>query len=233
MDLRWRQQWRIYRILYAKTINSEKLPNELTFIFHSCQIYFWQEFLIFIKLVKIRNLLWKLKIFFYLCVNQVQHRVKRCKSAVGYSVYLKWGQSIKDWYTTEYGKGSFSSLSAKKKKRVANRICNPFCIWAGLNIFGTGSNTKRNAAGPPFLGLAGTPPAGQRKTSGTKPSGGVQRSQFLNQGIPGITERRRRNSAILNSRAWPRSLPHWGARAFVWGRLAGQFKNKCYICPNF
>ncbi len=40
-----------------KTINSEKLPNELTFIFHSCQIYFWQEFLIFIKLVKIRNLL--------------------------------------------------------------------------------------------------------------------------------------------------------------------------------
>lgn len=113
MDLRWRQQWRIYRILYAKTINSEKLPNELTFIFHSCQIYFWQEFLIFIKLVKIRNLLWKLKIFFYLCVNQVQHRVKRCKSAVGYSVYLKWGQSIKDWYTTEYGKGSFSSLSAR------------------------------------------------------------------------------------------------------------------------
>ena len=113
MDLRWRQQWRTYRILYAKTINSEKLPNELTFIFHSCQIYFWQEFLIFIKLVKIRNLLWKLKIFFYLCVNQVQHRVKRCKSAVGYSVYLKWGQSIKDWYTTEYGKGSFSSLSAR------------------------------------------------------------------------------------------------------------------------
>jgi hypothetical protein len=43
----------------------------------------------------------------------------------------------------------------------------------------------------------------------------VQRSQFLNQGIPGITERRRRNSAILNSRSWPRSLPHWGARAFV------------------
>lgn len=111
--------------------------------------------------------------------------------------------------------GSNPSLSAKKKKRVANRICNPFCIWAGLNIFGTGSNTKRNAAGPPFLGLAGTPPAGQGKTSGTKPSGGVQRSQFLNQGIPGITERRRRNSAILNSRAWPRSLPHWGARAFV------------------
>lgn len=103
----------------------------------------------------------------------------------------------------------------QKKKRVANRICNPFCIWAGLNIFGTGSNTKRNAAGPPFLGLAGTPPAGQGKTSGTKPSGGVQRSQFLNQGIPGITERRRRNSAILNSRAWPRTLPHWGARAFV------------------
>ena len=98
--------------------------------------------------------------------------------------------------------GSNPSLSAKKKKRVANRICNPFCIWAGLNIFGTGSNTKRNAAGP-------------GKTSGTKPSGGVQRSQFLNQGIPGITERRRRNSAILNSRAWPRSLPHWGARAFV------------------
>lgn len=103
----------------------------------------------------------------------------------------------------------------QEKKRVANRICNPFCIWAGLNIFGTGSNTKRNAAGPPFLGLAGTPPAGQGKTSGTKPSGGVQRSQFLNQGIPGITERRRRNSAILNSRSWPRSLPHWGARAFV------------------
>lgn len=103
----------------------------------------------------------------------------------------------------------------QEKKRVANRICNPFCIWAGLNIFGTGSNTKRNAAGPPFLGLAGTPPAGQGKTSGTKPSGGVQRSQFLNQGIPGITERRRRNSAILNSRAWPRTLPHWGARAFV------------------
>ena len=100
-------------------------------------------------------------------------------------------------------------------RRVANRICNPFCIWAGLNIFGTGSNTKRNAAGPPFLGLAGTPPAGQGKTSGTKTSGGVQRSQFLNQGIPGITERRRRNSAILNSRSWPRSLPHWGARAFV------------------
>lgn len=111
--------------------------------------------------------------------------------------------------------GSNPSLSAKKKKRVANRICNPFCIWAGLNIFGTGSNTKRNAAGPPFLGLAGTPPAGHGKTSGTKPSGGVQRSQFLNQGIPGITERRRRNSAILNSRSWPRSLPHWGARAFV------------------
>jgi len=59
------------------------------------------------------------------------------------------------------------------------------------------------------------PPAGQGKTSGTKPSGGVQRSQFLNQGIPGITERRRRNSSILNSRAWPRTLPHWGARAFV------------------
>lgn len=32
-----------------------------------------------------------------------------------------------------------------------------------------------------FLGLQGTPPAGQGKTSGTKPSGGVQRSQFLNQ----------------------------------------------------
>ena len=37
--------------------------------------------------------------------------------------------------------GSNPSLSAKKKKRVANRICNPFCIWAGLNKFGTGSNT--------------------------------------------------------------------------------------------
>ena len=112
MDLRWRQQWRTYRILYAKTIDAEKLPKKLTFIFYSCQTYFWQEFLIFTKLVKTRNLLWKLKIFFYLCVNQVQHRVKRCKSAVGYSVYLKWGQSIKDWYTAEYGKGSFSSLSA-------------------------------------------------------------------------------------------------------------------------
>lgn len=49
----------------------------------------------------------------YLCSNQVQHRVKRCKSAVAYSVYLNWGQSIIDWYTADSGKGSISSLSAR------------------------------------------------------------------------------------------------------------------------
>lgn len=37
-------------------------------------------------------------------------------------------------------------------------------------------------------------------------------SQSRNPGDHGATAR---NSAILNSRAWPRSLPHWGARAFV------------------
>ena len=84
--------------------------------------------------------------------------------------------------------GSNPSLSAKKKKRVANRICNPFCICAPGRA---GKDERHEAVGR---------------------SAAKSISQSRNPGDHGATAR---NSAILNSRAWPRSLPHWGARAFV------------------
>ena len=59
------------------------------------------------------KVIWQITKFSYICLNQVRHRVKQCKSVVGYSVYLNWGQSITGWYTAEYEKGSFSSLSAR------------------------------------------------------------------------------------------------------------------------
>ncbi len=34
------------------------------------------------------KVIWQITKFSYLCLNQVRHRVKQCKSVVGYSVYL-------------------------------------------------------------------------------------------------------------------------------------------------
>ena len=73
----------------------------------------------------------------------MRHRVKWCKSAVAYSVYLYWSRNITDWYTAEYRKGSFSSLSANQNPWWRQRTCPlPFSFEAS-------PTSQQTGAGPP------------------------------------------------------------------------------------